>query len=100
MRILHTIEQDHKLRAGYDIVVFGIAVRGAQCNNSLMYRAIRDPVERLTRLEPDGDVAFAAEVDDLLHARSARASGHEHSINGSACRHGFFHRMNSDQYAH
>jgi hypothetical protein len=52
-------------------------------------------IERVARLEPDGYRSFAAQVDDLLQARSAGSAGYQHAFNGMSRPQRFADRMDA-----
>ncbi len=60
MRIFDAIEKHQQFRAGDCIVVFRIAMRGAQGNHTLVSRPVGNAIERFARLKSHGDIALAA----------------------------------------
>jgi hypothetical protein len=71
MWVLDPVQHYEQLRMFGDVVQVRVLGGRAVSNDSLVRLTAAGTVERGTRLEPDGDVALAAQVYDLLDARSA-----------------------------
>src|SRR5579872_4320994 len=91
VRVLDAVEEDQQLRARDAALVIGVAMRRAERNHALVGCALRHAIQRLARLEADGDISLAAQIDDLLDARSAGAFRHKHAVEGSTRCNGLAH---------
>jgi len=62
----------------------GVTLRRPEPHHTLMRGAPRGPVELRSRLESHRDSPFAAQLDQLLKARTSGAFGHQHPIQGKS----------------
>jgi hypothetical protein len=99
MRVLDAVENHHEIARGGTVEI-GVLPGGAHGEDSLVGAEAGETVESRARLEADGDVGAAREVDDLLDARAAGALGDEDTVEGPLGLEGFKNGVDSAENGH
>src|SRR4051794_8711897 len=77
MRIFYAVEHHEKFRALHDVTQFRIAASRPERDHILVRNALGSPIKGLTRLEANGNILRAAEINDFLQPRTGSAFGYK-----------------------
>jgi hypothetical protein len=100
MRIFHAVEHHVQPARGGSIVERGIHLRRSESDDSLMRRAFGGTIKLLAGLDANRDFALAAERDNFIQTRTARAFGNQYTIKRPAGAQRFTDGMDSYKRGH
>ena len=100
MRVFDSIEDDVQSARGGGFLERHVFFNGSERDHALMRGGAGSAVERFPRLETQRNPALAAQIDQLLQARTTRTFGDQNAIDGPARPQRFPHGMDSCEDGH